>query len=239
MPLRLLLLLCCTLMIIACSGRSVEVIQGDKFTAMANRMPQELVARNILDSDGDYVAAVGLGDKSYGDILYKNLSPSFLFDHVAKSSAPTFAASLKANEKVDMRAHGFSIVNKNANTYIRYGAKIRRIDVDMIAITDWEGDGQKDWIVACRYVGSVGANPRVFYVAIPVSQTKGRLDGKVVAVYEDLGATGRMYLKESAKPEDAEKKVHHVVPGLKNVTEPPKAGDVQKKPTTHVQIKTL
>ncbi len=242
MFLRYTMLLSLVLLCAACSGKTVDVIQSDKFTAMANRMPQELVARNILDADGDYLAvATVFQGGSYGDVLYKNLSPNFLFDHVAKDSAPTFSASLKANENVKIHENGFSITDKNANKYIRYGAKIRRIDVDMVAITDWDGNGEKDWIVACRYVGSVGANPRVFYLAIPVSRASAnsRFEANVMAVYEDLGATGRMYLSESAKPLPADTKVQHVVPGLKNVTEPPKPGDIDKKPTSTVKAKTL
>ncbi len=238
---RLTLLLICVVLVSAC-GRPVDVIQKDKFTAMANRMPKELLARDILDSDGDYVAVASLSaGANYGNTLYNNLSPNFLFDHVAKNSMSSFSASLKANESVNIHKQGFSITNKNASKHVHYGAKVRRIDVDMVAITDWEGDGEQDWIVACRYVEKVGANARIYYLSIPstYASTNKRIEAKVIAVYEDLGATGRMYLRESKSPETKEKKVQHVVPGLKKVTEPPKAGNIRKQTPSTVQVKNL
>ncbi len=243
MFIRLTLLLMCVILVSAC-GRTVDVIQKDKFTAMANRMPRELLARDILDSDGDYLAVANLSQGAdFGNVLYNNLSPNFLFDHVAKNSMTTFPASVRANEKVNIHKYGFSIVNKNESKHIHYGAKVRRIDVDMVAITDWEGDGQQDWIIACRYVEKVGANARIYYLAIPSNSVgtgaNTKLVAKVIAVYEDLGATGRMYLRESQAPEVVEKKVQHVVPGLKNVTEPPKPDDIQKKQQGTVKVKSL
>ncbi len=241
----------------ACSTKPVTVMQPEQFTLMGNHMGEELISRKILDANMKYTASTAShsgGD--YGKTLYARLSPSFLFDDVAKSSATTFASSLKKGENVHIQEHGFSISTAptQSKSKVVYAGSGRRIDVSMVAISDWEGDGVKDWLISCRYVKKIGASPRVYYLAIPENTIKDgqSLQAKVISVYEDLGVTGLLYLRESQAEQEQKKEdkanksydaqqgeAHHVVPGLKNITAPPKANAKSAKPSSSVQAKTL
>ncbi len=259
---RFFLLLCllgslCVLA--ACSTKPVTVMEPAQFTLMGNHMGKELIDRKILDSNMKYTAgSKAQGGKDYGKILYAQLSPHFLFDDIARNSASTFAGSLKKGETVAMQANGFSISSApvQSKRKVTYAGSGRRIDVALVAISDWEGDGQQDWLISCRYVQKIGALPRVFYLAVPQNTIKeGQpLQAKVISVYEDLGVAGRLYLRESQteKAQKSEEKptksfdaqqgeAHHVVPGLKNITAPPKAGagSTSSKTQSTVQAKTL
>ncbi len=233
----------------ACSTKPVAVVNPEQFRLMGNRLGQELIERKILDDNMDYIAA-SQSMENYGKILYNKLSPSFLFDDVEKQSASSFALSLASTEKVDIRSNGFSIstVGNSKSAKRNYATNGRRIDLNMVAISDWDDDGVQDWLVACRYIKKLGANPRIYYLAIPEVQVhqNASFQARIIGVYEDLGIAGRLYLREntessSQKPNSAADvptgKVHHVVPGLKNITAPPKQESSQSKST--VQEKNL
>ncbi len=243
--------------LMACSTKPVTVIAPTQFKHMGNHMGKELIARNMLDSNMKYtVGHVTQSTKEYGKLLYAQLSPHFLFDDVAKDGAPTFAASLKKGEKVHIHSTGFTMSSApiQSKRKVTYAGGGRSIDVSMVAISDWDGDGVQDWLVSCQYIAKLGTLPRVFYLAIPENTVKAGqpLQAKVISVYEDLGVVGRLYLREShaqkeAKEEKAPQKTyeaqqgeaHHVVPGLKNITAPPKTGAATAKPKTGVQAKNL
>ncbi len=221
----LLLVVC--LLLPAC-GRQVEIIQPHQFKLMADHMPNELINRDILDSSRNYVAGVWEEKpQAYGNILYERLLANFVFSEtVISDKTGSFANIVSANSKensVVKRKDGFSIVTvkkegkKKKNNFNLE----RRLDVDMVAITDWDGDGQKDWIVACKLLNTRGAIPRIYYVTIANPAPVGMLRGKVVAVYDDMGPFGRLYLSESTTKSSAQ--VEDVVPGLRPVTSPPVA----------------
>ncbi len=226
-----LLIMC--LLLPAC-GRQVEVVQAHQFKLMADRMPNELIARDIIDNSRDYVPGVWSAElASYGDILYKRLSPDFIFSDVAvQVNATSFAQAVSLNPKensVVMRKQGFGLVTTKSIKKRKRKDNItleRRIDVDMVAISDWDGDGKKDWFIACKLLRTRGAVPRIYYVVVPNPAPSGVLKGNVVAVYDDMGAFGRLYLRESAAKISAP--VEDVVPGLRSVTTPPQ--QVNTKP---------
>lgn len=205
-----------------CAGRNVEVVQADQFKTMADRMHEELIARNILDSDRAYVSGLwGGGDANYGEVLFQRLSPDFLFEDVVGGvPGSTFAASLRPGDGVQKTPGGFTIRR------VRQSMK-----VNMVAITDWDGDGKKDWIISCAVDGLRGGKTRDYYVIVADPPEQGILQGKVAAVYESFGVAGRLYLRESVKKSAAPADdsgpsvVEDTVPGLRSVTTPPKTKD--------------
>lgn len=225
LPILLCLALTALVPLAGCAGKTVDVVQADQFKVMADRMHEELIARDILDKDRDYVSGLlGSGDANYGEILFKRLSPDFLFeDVVGGTPGNTFAAIVFRGDGVQKRPGGFTIRR------VRQSMK-----VNMIAITDWDGDGKKDWIVSCAVDGLRGGKTRDYYVVIadPTAQgDQGPLKGKVAAVYESFGVAvaGKLYVRESAQKsteapasEAAPTVVEESVPGLRPVTTPPK-----------------
>ncbi len=238
-----LYLLIISILLPAC-GRQVDVVQTHQFKLMADRMPKELMARNIIDSSRDYMPSTwGSGSVAYGEILYRRLSPAFLFgDVVEKQTHNSFAEMVTSNQKensVVMRTNGFGIVSikkekstkgkRKTNTNIE-----QRVDVDMVAVTDWDGDEQNDWIISCKVLRTRGAIPRIYYIVVSNPNVVGTLRGGVVAVYDDLGAFGRLYMRESMVKTYAP--VEDVVPGLKAVTMPP---TTEAKTQNNIQERVL
>ncbi len=251
--LPMLVFFLCLAMLTACTTKPVHVIQAQQFKLMAARMPQELIARKLISSNQNYtVATAPFTQIKYGQALYDGLNPSFLIGDVVSSAPSTFAQSLSPQEKVSIHATGFSIEAKapalDDKGKPAYGAAGRRIDVDMVAISDWDGNGQDDWIVTCRYIKNYGAYPRIYYMVIPrtplapassMTSIAKKLPATVIAIYEEAGPKGRMYLRES-KAHDSKKnfgQAQDVVPGLKNITEPPSA--TKKAPANTVQERNL
>ena len=204
----------------ACAGRTVDVVQPAQFKIMADRMPDELEARNIIDKNRDYVAGLlPAADIHYGNVLFSRLSPDALFDDIASGSGGrSFAASVRPGDQVARHDKGFSIHRARQN-----------IVVNMIAVTDWEGDGRKDWLVSCQVENLRGGKNRDYYVIIPEPDPAGQgpLNAHVAAVYESFGIAGRLYVRESARKADAPASdsaapvVEEAVPGLRPVTIPP------------------
>ncbi len=224
-----------TIQLTACTTTPVYVAHPQQFKLMSQRMPQELIARKLMTTNFDYtIASAPLGSQDYGTALYTGLNPAFLFDDVAQKSATSFAASLAPHEKVQMRNTGFTIsattLQEKNGTKPKFGSAGRRIDIDIIAISDWEGDGTQDWILTCRYVKNYGAYPRTYYMVVPrnasTSFPQQKLQSTVIAVYEEAGPKGRIYLRESKVNQTSH--VQDVVPGLKNVTMPPSEQKVQE-----------
>lgn len=213
----LMAVLACALFAAGC-GRTVEVVQARQFKIMADRMPEELMARGILDASRDYVTGLwDDGGGEYGMALFTRLVPDFLFEDAAgKLSSPSFAATVKAGDVVRRHDAGFVIQGMRRN-----------IGVNMIAVTDWDGDGRKDWLISCLVEDSRGGKSRDYYVIVADPPAKGPLRGAVAAVYESFGLAGRLYMRESraqAGGAPADGGAEETVPGLRAVTVPPHAG---------------
>lgn len=223
-------LMACLLLVLAGCDRTVDVVQAEQFKVMADRMSDELIARKILDSSRAYVAGVwGEGDRDYGAELFRRLPPDMLFDDTGGMlPGASFATAVRHSDKVEVGKNGFIIKGLR-----------QTVKVNMIAVTDWDGDGNKDWLVSC-FVDNLQGKKRDYYVVVSDPQPEGPLKATVVAVYEDYGLTGKLFMRESsvAKPAEssASTAVEESVPGLRTITTPPSTA-----PTTKggVQERTL
>lgn len=214
-PILPLFLLSCTLVLSACSGKSVDVVQPQQFKILADHMSKELIAHNLLDDNRSYVSPfVSSSSNDYGPQLYKRLSPSFIFDDSAYGmSASSFAASVTPGDRAKVNDNGFVI------NYLR-----QKVTVNMIALVDWDNDGNKDWLVSCLVEPHNGARTRDYTILIPNPPAEGPLQAKVIGVYECFGLACTLYMRESATaptPAENASNVSDTVPGLKPVTLPP------------------
>ena len=228
----LISLLLAAVVMTGCAGRTVDVVQADQFKLMADRMPDELIARDILDQNRDYVAGLLGSDTNYGQALFQRLSPDFLFEDTVQAAYGTsFAASVLPSDRVQQRPLGFTLRRLRQN-----------ITVNMVAITDWNGDGQKDWIVSCTVENARGGKVRDYYVIIADPQEQGPLKGSVAAVYESFGVAGRLYMRDSVRKENAPAAegsptaVEEAVPGLRQVTTPPDKKTESRVPQSGRQV---
>ena len=219
---RVCALLCLGCLLAGCgTTRPVVVVEKDEFMKMAHNMPKELKARNLLDDQGSYVAPMSFaGYKNYGDVLFQRLSPSFMFGETAHDVylGATFAATILPDSRVKHWDNGFSIRHAT-----------QTITVNMVAIADWNSDGQDEWIVSCFVEPKRGGRTRIYYVLVPPPlNDQEKLKGTVAAVYECFGLSCTLYVRDSkviqrdaADPLLPPTEVHDVVPGLQPVTTPP------------------
>ncbi len=237
---HILCVFCLCILLVSCTGRQVDVIQTQQFKLMADRMPNELIARDIIDSSRDYLPAMWPGfSGEFGQILYERLSSNFLFDDKVETMGNlSFAQIVRKKPKensIQIRKHGFTVTNiKTIKSRKNYNRIERRIDVDMVAVTDWNGDGTSDWLVAGTLLRTRGAVPRIYYVVILNPPSTGMLNGSVVGVYEDLGVVGRLYMRDSLVKSSSQ--VEDVVPGLKPIT---KAPENEKPSSSNIKEREL
>ncbi len=223
---HIFLLLILSIILVGC-GRQVEVIQSHQFKLMADRMPNELIARNVLDSSRNYVPTLwGEFESDYGPLLFERLAADFIFeDEVNSAKATSFANIIRENPKdniVIMRPNGFTVISNLKPKTKKNKSKVkaeRRVEIDMVAVTDWDDNGEADWLVAGKLLRTRGAIPRIYYIVIPNPAQIGMLRGNIIGIYDDLGPVGRLYMRESAVKKSSA--VEDVVPGLKPITTPP------------------
>ena len=213
--------LCLPPLLCACATtRPIEVIEEKGFLQMARTLRADMRERNLLDANAAYLEPLSRSDRGtpYGDILYRQLSPSFMFDdtvgHVYLGE--TFHATRTPRSRVQQRSHGFTIHHPT-----------QTLRVTMLAITDWNGDGEKEWIVSCRTDPLRGGRSREYYLAVPPPKhPSDRLNGTVLAVNDCFGLACTLYVKKSSAARhgarrDGATSVEDVTPGLENVTEAP------------------
>ena len=221
--LRLCALLCLGCLLFGCgTTRPVVVVEKEEFMRMTHNMKKELQARNLLDADGSYTAPMSFaGMKDYGDILFRRLSPDFMQQPDTAHDiylGPTFAATILPDSRVKHWDNGFSINHAT-----------QKITVHMVGITDWNGDGQEEWVVSCLVQPKWGGRDRTYYVLVPPPlNDQEKLKGTLAAVYECFGLSCTLYVRDSkviqrdaADPLAPPTEVHDVVPGLQPVTTPP------------------
>ena len=211
---------CTSCLLLGCATRPVAVVEQKEFLQMARRMPGELQARRLLDANLSYLPAMGFASfNEYGPRLFRNLSPSFIFNDAGRTlPGETFAAGLQPGSRPRIGPNGFMIEQPS-----------QRITVSMVAIADWDGDGTKEWIVSCKVQPKRGGRDRTYYVLIPPPRDAGeRLRGAVAAVWECFGHACSLYVRDSkatarlsADPGAGATEVQDVVPGLQPVTTPP------------------
>lgn len=217
---RFAVLLCLSGLLLGCATRPVVVVEKDQFIRMARQMPKELQARGLLDNDGSYLAPFSLaGFSEYGDTLFRRLSPAFMLgDAGIGYPGETFAAALQSQSRVKHWPNGFSIDHP-----------AMKLTVNMVAIADWNNDGEDEWIVSCLAEPKTGGRTRTYYLLVPPPRTESEpLKGTVAAVYECFGLACNIYVRDSkvieraaADPLAPPTVVQDVVPGLQPVTEPP------------------
>ena len=211
---------CLVALLAGCGVKPVTVIDENGFARLVQRMPKELQARRLLTDNGSWLTAFSLaGHGEYGDTLFRRLSPSFMFgDSGHVYLGETFAATPLRESRVRNRSNGFSISHPT-----------QHLDLNMVAILDWDDDGEKEWLVSCLVEPKKGGLTRTYYVLVPPPRDAGEhLRGTVAAVYECFGLACNLYVRDSrgvtrtaADPLSPPTEVQDLTPGLQTVTTPP------------------
>ena len=171
------ILLSILLALSACSLRPVRVVQERQFTIMCAQLRKEMQRRSLLDEQGAYLSSplrAFMLKKDYGEMLFQHLSPSFRYSADNPMAAPkTFVESAASRRDVQIHDYGF-MLKQGLDT----------VTVDLIAQSDWEGAGQKEWLLSCKVVSGGAPVSRTYYLALPDLLTEDVLHARTLAVFE-------------------------------------------------------
>ena len=216
---RFLLALFAATLLSGCAGPALTIVQDKQFDTMNRHMHRELEKRGLLNAGhGFSLPFFNAQAVRYGDVLFRTLSPSFMLgecEHVYLGG--TFKATMQPDSRLNLRENGFSIEHATQS-----------LDMEMIGIADWNGDGQKEWIVSCHVHPKRAGRDRTFYLLVPPPLSEGEvLKGTIAAVWECYGAACSLHLRDTKSIErdpDAltpKTVVQDVAPGVGTVTTPP------------------
>ncbi|MCL2123148.1 MAG: hypothetical protein FWH34_03565 [Desulfovibrionaceae bacterium] len=199
----------------ACSLRPVRVVQERQFQIMCAQLRPEMTRRALLDEQGNYLSSPLLpwaSHKNYGNALFRHLSPAFRYNADNPMAAPkTFAESAASTREVHIRDYGFTL-KQGLDT----------VDLNLIAQSDWEGNGQKEWLLSCKVTSGGAPVSRTYYLALPDLEAEGTLNARALAVFECMGYDCTLYLPNAGKPAYApESPIIESLPGQRAITSPP------------------
>lgn len=122
--------------------RVVDAVEPASFVAMSRAMRPVMLKKGLVDVQGDwYSPTISLRPDGVGHILVDRFSPSFRYLDSKDAVPPTFRAWLKPGARIE---------------YGRFKAVIRQgvetVALELAAVTDWDGDGSKDWLVRCSAI---------------------------------------------------------------------------------------
>lgn len=217
---RSLLLLCCAAFLLSgCATTGLTVVDKAGFMTMGKRMPKEMKAHGLLAEDGSYTSRSADSNENYGEILFRQLSPEFLFNdrgHVYLGS--TFAATRTPSSHATVRKTGFTIIHPT-----------QTVNLALLGIMDWNKDEKEEWLIACDVRPHLGSESRTYYVLVPPPLRRDEpLQATVAAVYECYGLACSLSVRDSSRiPRAGENAlpptdVHDTLPGMEGVTEPPR-----------------
>ena len=223
-------LVCCLSVLLAgCLGKMVSVMDEDGFRSLAQRFGPELRSRQIVDSEGSWLEPLPfLSDTpaDAGERLFLRLSPAFRFRGTDSALVPaTFAASRIEGDGLTISPCGFTLVQG-----------MRQVDVSLLALTDWNGDGTDDWLVRCAVRDAQipsGEEERDYYLAVENPEA-AIMEPRVIGVY--ICRNRRCVAHSGARDVPPEVSVVDLLPGQRTVTAPPGgSGKMKKSDSLHEQ----
>ena len=200
-----------------CAG-SPCVVDQQGYSQMLKRFPSEMQARGIASLE----SSSNVPSPSYGEVLYKRLSPDFIYGEQGHHlyMGENFHKTLTPHSRLtmDRDGRGFSIAHPT-----------QRLAMRMLAVVDWNGDGDLEWLARCTVESYRGGKVRDYYVLVPdPDENQGMLHGMICATADSAGrglapvtnvrSTASFGSKEEAIPET---EVHESLPGERMVTQPP------------------
>ena len=221
MKARFLAALLCVGLLSACAPqgtRLVDALDGTRFVDMSRAMRPAMMEKSIVDARGDWYAPVfSFRPENAGAVLVDRLSPAFRFPGSRIAMPPTFRAMLTSDAKV-------KVMDNKA--VIEQGLSV--VELSLVAVTDWNGDGKDDWLVYCRV--SFVDTPRRYrdYFLAVTDLDKTALEPVVLLVRDHVYGKVSV-VKDASAGELAETAAAEFLQGQTTVTQKPDSRAVQKK----------
>ena len=209
-------------MLTACAGFSVVDEKG--YGEAARLMPKQFESHG-LPLTGD--AGFQMNRTPYASILFKQLSPNFMQGQVATYYlGDTFAQTLQPRRSAfSPSKNGFVIEHLT-----------QRIHLTMLAVCDWNNDGDEEWLVSCMVRPKRGGHEKTWFLLVPPPRNAQEiLKGNPIAIRDCVGQSCTFTVLQEGSIRRMEENtmpltdVTDVKPGEKTVTSQPKA--IEKEDT--------
>ncbi len=181
-------------------------------------MRPAMLERSLVNAQGDwYAPLISFPPQNGGEILVDRLSPAFRFPDSHGALPPTFRAMLTSDARV--------LVAGN-KAIIKQGLSV--VELDLVALADWNGDGGNDWLVSCR-VSFEDAPRRYREYFLVVTRPNDPVLKPSVLLVRDHVYNRVTVVKDASGGELAETSAVEFLQGQTTVTQQPDIRAVQKK----------
>ncbi|MCR4666863.1 MAG: hypothetical protein K5657_06170 [Desulfovibrio sp.] len=156
--------------------------------------------------------------ESYGHILLTRLSPRFMQGQVKNYYiGDTFKETLQPRR---------SILSLGKNAF-HIEHMTQHVRIVMLAVCDWNGDGEEEWLVRARVTPKHGGKDKTWFLLVPAPRKAEEiLNGTPIALRECVGQSCQTTVYKNAIPTRTEENtmpltnVTEVKPGEQRVTTP-------------------
>ncbi|MBR4741729.1 MAG: hypothetical protein IK079_02360 [Desulfovibrio sp.] len=199
----------------ACASFSLVDEQG--YTQFSSYLPQELAKRN-LPSNNTEIKEASHDNAAYGQILFNQLSPTFMQGQTAQYYlGETFKETMQPRR---------STVQFQKNKFVIEHVS-QQVEVAMLAVCDWDEDGNKDWLVSCKVTPKKGGAVKTWYLIVPQPLNEHEvLLGTPCALRTCMAANCTIEFYAQAKTVRTQQnkipttEVHEYTPGQATITTP-------------------
>ncbi len=190
--------------------RTVNAVDSSGFLAMSRALQENMQSRRIVDEDGRWSEMLfAFGPFDAGNKLLDRLSPSFRFPGDGAFLHKTLRESLGDDAMVHVRGP-VAIAEQG----------LFRMEIKLLALADWNGDGDKDWLISCRiFKTKTRRDFREYYLAV-TDLKKPVWQAQTLMILDHAG--GRV--RQVAKPSEgalAESSATDYEQGRAHVVRPP------------------
>lgn len=205
---------------------TVQPLDEPEFRTMAAVLRPQMTRHGLLTDDGAWYAPVlslagmGFGASGHaGSILLDRLSPAFRFPGSDTSLLPgSFRGMLTDEARVTVTDHSFTVLQG-----------VDKLYVSLLALTDWNRDGRKDWLVLCRVEPLNRTDTRRDYYLLIDNPAASVLTPKVLAVRDCVNGRCRVVDTADAPGLAPDSPAVELMQGQQDVTRPPTPAPVEDK----------
>lgn len=189
--------------------RLVDTVDARQFVKLSRSIRPAMLQKQLVDEDGNwYSSRMASLPTDAGRVLVESLSPEFLKSEDFEED--TFRASLKFGARVETEPFR-ALIQQDDHLVI----------LELIAVTDWNGDGQDDWIVRCR--SGRAAEPQIYreYVMVLTELGSSVVQPRLLLVQDSFYGKDTL-VEESFYRELVDSRVNEYLQGQADITQAPK-----------------
>lgn len=127
----------------ACAPHGMRMVDSKDdatFVSMYRAMKPAMLQKELVDRSGSWYGPLfSMGPENVGLAFLNRLSPKFCNAELNEPALKSFRRMITAEDEVKLTDWGVSIRTADYT-----------VEVQLVAVTDWNDDGKDDWLAVCR-----------------------------------------------------------------------------------------